>query len=171
MALNPSGVNNSKLRLSLESGQKPSFTSLLFLSALGVVSPSNDLDTGYKSHQCLSVQSWKLGWLRTTHCLSADLWDLISSPSSPSFCPSLLSLSRSLSHAPLSPQFILISNVNTCSFYLLLMAMSQCFFLIRSSRLPCTEGSCKATIQPSVLWDFTEMDHSWRTENPWVKNA
>lgn len=110
-----------------------------------IVSSSNDLELIIMS-VCVSfsicLQPWKQGWLRTTHCLFTELWDLISSPSFPPFtllsflsfhsplcilsCPSML-----LSHAP----FILISNINTFSFCLYHLATGLCFYLIRSSKL------------------------------------
>lgn len=125
----------------------------------------------------LSVQSWKLGWLRTTHCLSADLWDLISSLSSPSF------LSFSPFSLLLSPSFHLLS----C---LLLLYLLSFYSFLMSTRDPFTCSSCvsfwyggwgspahrgrlnKATIA-LCSWGFHRRITAGllRAENPWVKNA
>lgn len=122
-----------------------------------IVSSSNDLELIIMSicvSSSICLQPWKLRWLRTTHCLFTELWDLISSPSFPRFYPSLISL---LSLCSLHP-FISLHVAFPCSiFSLLFLPVSfGCGLVFQSDKKfkapwwEKTERSCEATIKSSV---------------------
>lgn len=122
---------------------------------------------------CVPVQSWELGWLRTTHCLSADLWGLIS----PSFSPSLLSLP---SLHPFISFHVAVSCSTILSLYSFLMstpALSTWVLWLYESVLCFWQGSRLHTEHRGMLWgnntalcswEVSETDHSLFIE-AWLK--